>query len=255
MVVDLVDAGLRRFLVSWRDGQQPPAIHDVGCLTYDGAYRFRYLPAAHRARGFAALPGLPDMSAEHGPTAELFPAFAGRVMERSRPDFTSYMAALALPVDASDLSILARSGGVSRGDHLVVTEEPVIAPDATTSCTFVVRGLRFALPDPAARERVLASLDEGVRLEVREEPTNDVNPEALLLCTRDGVSVGWVPDALTAFVRRVLDDPSGRVAVLRRNGPAQPPHTRLLVRVTGHLPPGSATLPSLGARPTHVAVG
>lgn len=254
MPADRFSAELRRFLVTWRDGEQPPAIHDVGCLTYDGAYRFRYLAAAQTTRGFGALPGMPDLTAAYGPVAELFPAFAGRVMERSRPDFTSYVTALDLPVDASELDILARSGGVSRGDRLVVTEEPVIALDGTTNCTFVVRGLRFALSDSVVREQVLARLDEGVRLAVRDEPTNDVNPKALLLCTGDGVAVGWVPDALTGFVRRVLVDPSGRVAVHRRNGPAQPPHTRLLVRVTGHLPPGTATLPSLGARPAHVAV-
>lgn len=244
---------LRRFLVTWRDGQVPPKIHDVGCLSFDGAYRFRYLESARTVAGFPALPGLPDLAEAYGPVDELFPVFAGRIMERSRADFPSYVGALDLPLDAGDLDILARSGGVTRGDRLVLTEEPTIAPDGTTGCSFVVRGLRFALPDKERREQVLASLTERMSLRVQDEPGNDVSADSLMLCTPDGVAVGWVPDALTGFVRRVAGDSAGAVTVQRLNSTAQPPHARLLVRVDGRLPPGTVTLPSLGARPESLA--
>jgi len=249
---EATSAQLRRFLVTWRNGQERPAIHDVGCLSFDGAFRFHYLEAARTAPRFHPLPGLPDLTGVYGPAAELFPVFAGRVMERSRPDFTSYVTALDLPRDAGELDILARSGGVSRGDHLALTEEPTIHRDGTTGCAFLVRGLRFALPDPAVREQVLAALPAGTQLAVRDDPANDVSPDALLLCTSDGVAIGWVPDALTGFVRCVVG-PAGSVTVQRRNSPAQPPHTRLLVHVTGRLKPGTVTLPSLGARPGALA--
>ena len=250
---EATSAQLRRFLVTWRDGQELPAIHDVGCLSFDGAFRFHYLEAARTAPRFHPLPGLPGLTVMYGPATELFPVFAGRVMERSRPDFASYVTALDLPRDAGNLDILARSGGVSRGDHLALTEEPTIRSDGTTGSTFLVRGLRFALPDPAVREQVLAALPAGTPLAVRDDPTNDVSPDALLLCTSDGVAVGWVPDALTNFVRRVVEEPAGSVTVQRRNSPTQPPHTRLLVHVTGRLEPGTVTLPSLGARPGALA--
>lgn len=253
MPVDSTDVPLRRFLVTWRDGQEPPSIHDVGCLTFDGAFRFHYLGSARTAPGFHPLPGLPDLSAVYGPTAELFPVFTGRVMERSRPDFPSYVTSLDLPLDAGDLDILARSGGVSRGDHLTLTEEPTIHPDGSTRCTFLVRGLRFALPDAKVREQVLAALPVGTLLTARGEPDNDVSRDALLLCTADGVAVGWVPNALVGFLRLVLDEPAGSVTVRQLNGPEQPPHARLLVRAIGRLAPGTATLPSLGVRPTTIA--
>ena len=253
MLSDATSVQLRRFLLTWRDGQELPAIHDVGCLSFDGAFRFHYLKAARTAPRFHPLPGLPDVTGNYGPAAELFPVFAGRVMERSRPDFASYVTALDLPRDAGDLDILARSGAVSRGDHLALTEEPTIHSDCTTGCTFLVRGLRFALPDPEVREQVLAALPAGTQMAVRDDPANDVSPDALLLCTNDGVEVGWVPDALTGFVRRVVGEPAGSVTVQRRNSSAQPPHTRLLVHVTGRLKPGSVTLPSLGARPGALA--
>ncbi|HWH28954.1 MAG TPA: HIRAN domain-containing protein [Mycobacteriales bacterium] len=243
---------LRRFLVTWRDGEEQPSIHDVGCLSFDGAYRFQYLPGARAAPGFRPLPGLPDLADTYGPAPDLFPVFAGRVMERTRPDFASYMAALDLPVDADDLDVLARSGGVTRGDRLVLTEEPSIGPDGSTRSTFLVRGLRFALPEPALRERVLAPLHSGDRLTVRPEAANDISPDALQVCTADDVAVGWVPDALTHWVRRVLSSSDGSFLVRRNNGPEHPPHARLLVDVHGHLPPGTVTLPGLGRRAAEV---
>lgn len=168
-------------------------------------------------------------------------------MARTRPDFPSYVAALDLPLDADALDILSRSGGVSRGDRLVLTEEPAVDGDGATSATFAVRGLRFALPDPDLREQVLQELTQHARLTVRDEPKNEINRRALQVCLPDGPAVGWVPDALADYVRRVVES-DGTVVVRRCNGPEQPPHARLLVQVNGHLPLGAVTLPSLGAR-------
>lgn len=246
-------ASLRRFLVTWRDGEEPPKIHDIGCLSFDGAFTFRYLATARTAPGFAPLPGFPSLDRLYGPSDELFPFFTARIMERSRSDFPSYVSALDLPLDADSLDILGRSGGVTRGDHLVLTEEPTIAIDGTTGCTFLARGLRFALRDAEERERVLAPLENGVRLATREEPGNDVSGRALQICSPDGVVLGWVPDALSDYVRRVGGEPSGGIVVQRRNSADQPPHARLLVRVDGRLPRGSVTLPALGARPNVLA--
>lgn len=247
------DADCRRFLVSWRDGEDPPSIHDVGCLSFDGAYSFRYLPGVSRAPGFRPLPGLGDLQRSYGPVPQLFPVFAGRVMAATRPDFPAYVATLDLPLDAGALDILSRSGGVSRGDRLVLTEEPAVDADGATSSTFAVRGLRFALPERETREQVLDRLTQNTRLSVRDEPDNEVNRRALQVCVPGGAVLGWVPDALADYVRRVVAA-GGSCVVQRCSGPEQPPHARLLVRVEGHLPPGDATLSSLGARPRREVV-
>lgn len=238
---------LRRFLVSWRDGQARPSIHDVGCLSFDGAYYFCYLPGARTAPAFQPLAGLSDMDRSYGPSPELFPVLAARVMTATRPDFRAYVEALDLPRDASALDILSRSGGVSRGDRLVLTEEPAIEGDGRTSSVFAVRGLRFAMPDPQLREQVLSRLTQHEPLTVREEPDNEVSRRALQVRLPQGALLGWVPDPLADYVRRVVMR-GGTLRVQRCNGPDQPPHQRLLVRVDGELPLDAVALVSLGAR-------
>ncbi len=209
--------GVRRLLVSWRDGAQPPSIHDVGCLAFSGKYTFRYLEGAYAAPGFRTLPGLPDLERVHGPAVQLFPAFSGRVMSRTRPDFPEYLAALGLTEVRSDLDILARSAGQSRGDRLVLTEEPFIGEGGVTSSIFLVRGLRFALPDQREREAALAALENETYLFVRDDVKNEVNRQALLICTETGIVLGWVPDALVHYMRLVTFA-GGSLTVHRING-------------------------------------
>lgn len=239
-------AQIRRFLVTWRDGATPPGLHAVGALLADGgSYTFRYLVDAWRAPGFRPFPGLGDLERTYrSPTLFLF--FADRVMDRRRPEYDGYLRALDLPPHASLEDVLARSEGVLKGDRVAVVEEPAVGQGGSTSHVFVVRGLRFAVPDPGRREALLAALEPNVPVSVRDDTSNPVNPEALHLVAPSGEPFGWVPDALVHYVRNVLATPGGTVVVQRRNGSELPPHIRLLVRVSGVLPAGVSALPPLG---------
>lgn len=239
-------AQARRFLVTWRDGEKPPGLHAVGALLADGGnYTFRYLVDVLRAPGFRPFPGLGDRDKLYR-SSTLFLFFADRVMDRRRPEYNDYLRALDLPPHASLEDVLARSEGVLKGDRVAVVEEPSVGQDGSTTHVFVVRGLRFAVPDPVRREALLADLGPGVPVSVRDDTSNPVSPEALHLMAPSGEPFGWVPDALVHYVRSVVATPGSTVVVQRRNGPDLPPHIRLLVRVSGFLPAGVPALPPLG---------
>lgn len=243
---------LRRFLISWRDGLQPAAIYPVGCLTFDGRYHFTYLAGAGAVQGFRPFMSFPCFDEPYvSPT--LFSFFSSRVMDRRRPEREDFLRALDLPADASDLDVLARNEGARKGDRIAVTEAPAVHGDGGTTHTFVVRGLRFAVPDPAARDRILGQLDAGTVLTVRHDVGNTVNPAALLLLAPGASAVGWVPDALVPYVRAVFKRPAAEVVVQRCNGPEQPAHLRLIARLRGTLPVGFVTLPPLAAADNLVA--
>ena len=231
----------RRFLVTWRDGGDPPAVHDVGCLTATpDEFSFDYLPGATTAPGFRALPGLPDLGRRRvAPVLFLF--FADRLMDRRRPEFASYLWALDLPSTATPLDVLSRSQGVTRGDHVTVIEEPAVAADRSTSHVFIVRGVRFAGSVVGDLERLVP----GDVLDVRPDPANPVNPDALKLVSISDDPIGWVPDALVPYVRAVVLQGGGRVTVWQRNDVTTPPHLRLLARVEGRLPIGLTSMPPL----------
>lgn len=235
----------RRFLITWRDSATPPGLHAVGALLADeDGYTFRYLVDARRAPGFRPFPGLGDLERTYR-SSTLFLFFADRVMDRRRPEYSDYLRALDLPPQASLEDVLARSEGVLKGDRVAVVEEPTIELGGWTNHVFVVRGLRFAVPDARRREAMLADLGPGVPMSVRDDTSNPVNPDALHLVAPSGDPIGWVPDALVHYVRNVVATPGSAVVVQRRNGPELPPHIRLLVRVSGMLPAGIPALPPL----------
>lgn len=233
----------RTFLVTWRGGGHRVGIHPVGRLVYDGRYSFDYLDNAHRVVAFRPFPNFPWLDRSYE-SAALFPFFSARVMDRRRPDYEAFVHALGLPAEASALNVLARNQGARKGDGVAVVEEPKVSPDGSTNYLFVVRGLRFALPDLGHRETALEHLQPRAPLTVRRV-NNAVNPYALALETARGDPVGWVPDGLIPYVTAVCEGDAASLAVYRLNGPEQPAHLRLIAQVSGRLPVGFRTLPQL----------
>ena len=76
-------------------------------------------------------------------------------------------------------------------------------------------------------------------LRLEDEPGNPVNPRAILVSTRTGRMVGWVPDCLLETVHelRELDEPV-EVTAEHVNPDTSPPHMRLLCRLRTRWPDG-----------------
>lgn len=87
-------------------------------------------------------------------------------------------------------------------------------------------------------EATANSLRAGDGLVLVDDETNEANPQALLLKTRDGKPVGWMPDLLIDYARQVRRA-GGAVELLQNNGRLAPWHARLLVRISGRITPGT----------------
>lgn len=237
------DRQVRQLLVQWRNDVDG-VIYPVGVLERDERFRFFYLPRALELPRFRALPAFPELDQSYE-SDTLFDFFAVRVMDRRRPEYKAFLAALDLAPGADDLTVLARSGGRRRGDFVSVVAQPIVSDDGHTSHVFLVAGVRH-VADHEARDRALATLQRGDALGVDTEPGNPVNSNALVVVTPDGgARLGWVPDGLVHYVRRLLDSTTLTLRVVRVNGPAQPDQLRLLVAAEGRLPEGSPALPQL----------
>ncbi len=234
---DVADhGGVRRFAVAWRNTTRRTT-SPVGVLQHDGdVYKFWYLPSVSTVPDFRPFLGFPQVHRVYTAT-RLWPFFAVRVMDRKRPDFADYVASLGLGVEASSLDILSRSGGERKGDTVQVIEEPPIAADGATECTFLVRGARYATREhntPGAVDALAA----GEPLALRQDESNPSNPSALLITTSTGQPVGWVPEMLIGYANVVRGSQGALLDVVRNNGPTAPWHLRLLVRLRGSAPPG-----------------
>lgn len=221
-----------RLIVAW---QHPDTrlIAAVGVLEagLDQGYRFRYLRRAAEVPGFQPFLGFADLRVVYE-SPHLFPFFSQRIMSERRPDFSLYLRQLHLDEDASPWEQMARSEGRRTGDTVQLFPVPVVRPDGSTTCRFLVHGIRHVCggrPPP---------LRPGDALTVLPEPSNPVNADAVLVCSASGERLGYVPDILLDHLQVVAKEGEFELLVEHVNGPDVPPHLRLLARLEGSTPPG-----------------
>jgi hypothetical protein len=83
------------------------------------------------------------------------------------------------------------------------------------------------------------ALKPGERLGVSLELTNEVAPVAILLTSTDYLFLGWTPRYLVPdLLKAISQKPSVTASVVRVNDADVPANRRLLVELTGTLPPG-----------------
>lgn len=221
-----------RLIVAWQH-LETRLISAVGVLEAgpDPGYWFRYLRRAAEVRAFQPFLGFPDLTAVYE-SARLFPFFAQRIMSDRRPDFSLFLRQLHLDEDASPWEQMARSEGRRTGDTVQLFPVPVVRPDGSTTCRFLVHGIRHVCSG------VLPQLRAGDALTVLPEPSNPVNPDAVLVCSAAGERLGYVPDMLLDHLHVVARAGEFELVVEHVNGPEAPPHLRLLARLEGMTPPG-----------------
>ena len=83
------------------------------------------------------------------------------------------------------------------------------------------------------------SLEPGDQLGVSLELTNKAAPVAILLTTSDYLFLGWTPRYLVPdLLKAISQKPSVAASVVRVNAAEVPANRRVLVELTGTLPPG-----------------
>ena len=204
-------------------------------------YEFEYIRGAQEAKISAIplaipVPGFPELGRAYKAT-EIFPMFRYRAMNKRRPDRAEYLKIFGLDPDDTDvLAELAISGGHSVADTFEIF--PAIEPDAEGrfETRFIVQGWRPANLETIER---VNSLNPGDRLELVFESNGPSVQHSIRVRTTDQRLLGRLPRYLVDVLRR--DD--GRevtdidVRVVQVNHEAPLSH-RLLVELTGQLPPG-----------------
>jgi len=217
-------------IVAW---QHPTSrlISPVGLLEHGAGYRYRYLRRAPAVEGFLPFLGFPHWDQTYL-APRLFPLFQQRIMSPRRPDFRQFLRQLDLDENASPWEQLARSEGRRTGDTVQVFPIPAVQPDGSSTCRFLVHGIRHVSLGH------LPPLRRGDRLTLLADPANPVNPEAMLVRAPEGQRLGYVPDLLLEHLRTLRETAPVTLTVEHVNGPEAPAHLRLLVRLDGSAPGG-----------------
>lgn len=215
-------------LVAMQDGASR-GWHAVGFLSkHDDGWSFDYLARAVNQAWFSPLFGFPQVGHSYR-SEHLFPFFSQRLMSARRPDRPAYLEALALGPDASSFDVLARSGGRRAGDNVELLPVPSVTASGDTCSFFLVHGIRYAQGAGDAISR-LRSHDPLI---LRDEPSNPVDPRAMIVSSVTGDSLGWVPAPLLHYVRDVRESGEHALTVVRASGPEVGKDLRLLVCLAG----------------------
>lgn len=236
---------ISELLVLWQKPENRAMI-PVATLSYDSvSYRFEYLPAARTERSFRPLIGFRDLDQTYT-SDDLFPLFRERVMDPSRSDFERVVDGLDLDPDAATpWEQLVSSGGGTEGDTLQMTPMPHEV-EGGWECSILLSGIRYLQIKSVQTvdgwtpvygeddfERILAAVQPGDQLRVKQELGNKYNPDALLAFTSSDDVVGYLPDWAAKFVKPLLAAGSFSMKVARVNPARAGWHLRLLVDAHG----------------------
>ena len=211
----------------------------IGSLTRaNGVYEFRYVKGVKRAQetGFAPLLAFSNINEIYKSPA-LFPLFQNRILNGDRPEWPEFLKQLNLSEDIKDnpIAVLARSAGTRATDHLEVFPKPEKGEDNSYHVHFFLRGLRHIKAGECGRHE---EVEKGERLFVCRDLQNAVDPNALLLRTKDCCGIGYVPRYLRDDLNHLLKEDSDalKVVVERFNKPPAPLQYRILCKASAPWP-------------------
>lgn len=232
-----------RLYVAWRSGDQSQSRWGpIGVLerTAAGSYRFAYTLGARQLPGFSPFPGMSRYD-EVYESDELFPMFANRLLNPSRPEYKeSLMWSGFDPASPPDpIQLLGVTEGRRQTDSLEVFPCPEPDPDGCFTAKFFLHGLRHASPEAIAHVATLQPEDE---LRIVPEDENHVDRFAVAVWTQNGVEhrIGYVPRYLAQDIRELKEQCSPGFAQLRvqRINPRAPLQQRVLCRMNACWPDG-----------------
>jgi len=208
----------------------------VGKLTYNRdkqVYQFTYTKGAEKSPRFIPFGRMTDL---HKPyfSIELFPLFANRLLQKSRPEYPAYLEWLNVSEkeQGDQILLLARSGGKRATDLLEVLPNPVRNRDGYYEFYFFSRDLR-RLPKEALEK--INFLSPGEQLQLVGYSQNQSDTCAIRLQSGDDL-VGYCPPYLAKKLWQSQDKMNWNdLSVVKVNQEA-PSAFRLLCRWVFNLP-------------------
>lgn len=188
---------VKTLLVVWQDENSRLYYH-IGTLShYDDHYEFVYTTTQLGQRklgdalehSYMIHPAFPETDKVYR-SKTLFPAFDRRIPSSDRSDFLAILADLGLNEGADKMDILRATRGRLAADTYSFEQPLRREKDGKLHSSFFIHGMRHQnLPDDWA-----SWITEYSPLKLIQEPTNDYDPNAVIIYTTGGIKLGYIPN-------------------------------------------------------------
>ncbi|MGD8910188.1 MAG: HIRAN domain-containing protein [Chromatiales bacterium] len=218
---------MKALYIAWQDPENR-LWHTVGRLSHNAdGYSFTYTQGANTSPRFDYL-GRMQNKRQIYHSVTLFPLFANRLLDSSRPEYPSYLEWMGLDETVDDLELLARSGGQRGTDKLCVYPEVEANDRGEMELYFFSHGLRYL---NSSEQSTIGRLRPGDSLLLTPEKDNVKDRYALLLVTTELVRVGYCPRYLNQSLHQIQNKMPINLCVEKVN-PDAPHQFRLLCKLT-----------------------
>lgn len=182
---------MKHLYVAWQDKDSREWVPVAILESSDRGYKLQYTKGAKRCRGFTGL-GRMDALDHIYYSETLFPFFQNRMINKSRPEYQTYLKWLGLNELTGDpISILAITGGLRATDSFELIPSPQRIGNQIT-VDFFPRGLRHM---PEGTQEMIADIQPQARLLLLKDIQNPKDANAILLRTNE-------PNALVGYMAK-----------------------------------------------------
>ncbi|WP_391206600.1 HIRAN domain-containing protein [Psychrobacillus sp. L4] len=171
--------------------------YHIGTLSYfDEHYEFTYTftgegPQKVRdalENGYMLHPSFPILDKTYV-SSKLFPAFDRRLPSEIRSDFGHILDELHLTESSSKMDLLEQTRGKLANDTYSF-EKPLRIENAKLMTSFFIHGMRHQKDLPENWYAILRSFNT---IELKPEPNNEVDANAIAIYTELGIKLGFIP--------------------------------------------------------------
>ncbi|MBB5326032.1 hypothetical protein HNQ34_003150 [Anoxybacillus tepidamans] len=222
----------------WQNERTRQRYHVGNLVHHEGKYMFYYEKHAQRRGVIEALKNgyrlhlaFPDIDKIYV-SDRLFGPFERRLPDCRRPDFQEILKAHGLSNDYTDMDLLRATGGRLATDPYEFVA-PIYVYGNEFDFDFYIAGWRYY-----EGERVIDQLQVGDDVKFQREPKNEQDPKAVVVLTKQGEKLGYIPAFYSEFMFRLIEEGGGVYkANIQFIHPKANPQLKVNICVCGTLTP------------------
>lgn len=170
----------------------------IGKLTYQDKFYFEYSEEASLAEQYGWKPLDAFSEKRQYESDVLFPVFSSRLPDRKRRDVHKILEKYNLK-EFDEFELLRKSGARLPIDTYEFID-PIFPNDESIQKVFFIMGIRHHAPCQGTNCNLLPSVALGDKLILKHEPSNQYDPYAIQVLTKQGELLGYIPRYYTQSI-------------------------------------------------------